>query len=297
MPTLLELPDELLESILIECDPLEVAQLAQTCRSFQALIYHPKDESLWRNLYLSLSEFLDDPRKCVTLDGRPRPPIDWRDELQRVIRARTLISNHSVGRPGELTTVLQTLIHLASHVPILDRSNMNDTLAKVLVYLPARLCNGWLDLVEEQQLSPHQRQLVARIHTMFGLTQHDGSKEALVMSRGYVYNMQNYTEENLFGPFLSDGRVNWEHARAIHHVVSMQYLQDNAQYRQADITKMDMLFYQMSLPYTQITAPAVRELDGPFGSEDWAGINGDWKVSFCFCDHRELLGQHDVLLR
>jgi len=50
--------------------------------------------------------------------------------------------------------------------------------------------------------------------------------------------------------------------------------------------------FPMSLPQMQIVIPAVT-IDGEEGREnedlDWVGLEGSWLISFCFCDHRDLL--------
>jgi hypothetical protein len=193
-----------------------------------------------------------------------------------------------MGRPGEIGTVLQTLLHLSSHVRPLSSSAFASSISKTLVSLPVQLRHGWIDLAEKQVLAAHERQLVARFHTYFGTTQDDLRKETLVRSRAFIYNMQNYTWDNDFGPFNVDGTVNWLHIRAVHHVVSMQVLR-STEGEVLDPEIYEYAVYPMSLPFTQIALPQ----DPPASSKgfnDWVGIQGEWTVSFCFCDHRVLQG-------
>ncbi len=42
----------------------------------------------------------------------------------------------------------------------------------------------------------------------------------------------------------------------------------------------------MSLPYTQTVVSEDSNYE-----KDWAGLTGPWVVSFCFCDHRDLMGK------
>ena len=56
-----ELPTEIIEEILVQCDPIEVAKAAQTCSALRTLIYYSQDSKIWRELYLA--EPLDDLRK------------------------------------------------------------------------------------------------------------------------------------------------------------------------------------------------------------------------------------------
>lgn len=278
---LLDLPDELLEHILILSDPIDVSHLAQTCQAFRGLVYQAPDDTLWRNLYLIHLE-LDDPRHCVAMDGRPRPLIEWRLEVQRAIRARTLITTNSIGKPGELGTILQTLLALATLVRPMTGwdADLPKSLSKSLVGIPALLRHGWIDLVERLPLAEHEQQLVARFHTYFGLTQDDIRKEARTFSRAFVYNTQNYAPDNDFGPFFEDGTVNWVHVRAIHHLISMQVVEH--QETPIDTEAFEYAIYPLSLPFTQIEAPGEDK-------HDWLGVTGEWEVSFSFIDHRVLM--------
>jgi hypothetical protein len=92
--TITDLPLEVLERILVILDPIDVASTAQVCRFFRGLVYPAGDEHFWRALYLAQS--FDDPRKAVTYLGNRRTDIKWREELQRIIRARTVVNDVNV---------------------------------------------------------------------------------------------------------------------------------------------------------------------------------------------------------
>ncbi|PPR07753.1 hypothetical protein CVT24_003703 [Panaeolus cyanescens] len=286
---IVNLPPELVEEILVICDPVDVAQVAQTCTTFRSLIYQSKDSNLWRTLYLS--QPLDDPRKCVSQDGQPKPqPIMWRTELQRFVRARTVMDNPALLRKGELEEILQTLMALVCYVPawITPSNSVDDDDEKGIsevsdnLMLVAALLghDGFLDTLE---VLPNQtfaeKMLLARLHCYYGLTKNDVTNAAHAKSRAYVYNMRHYRPESDYGPFMPNGTVNWVHMQAIHHVVSMHVvdLREN----------QDFMFaiFPMTLPFTQIVLPENADAE-----EDWAGVNGKWQVAFCFCDHRELMG-------
>ena len=134
-------------------------------------------------------------------------------------------------------------------------------------------------------LSREERALRAQFHTYFGMTTHDFRAKRRVESRGYVYAMRNYKEENEYGPFMMDdsGRVNWEHILYVHHCISMHVIPQGIPERPDAFT-----IFPLSLPYCQSIQPPNMDLDT---IEDWAGVEGDWHCSFAFCDHRELLGK------
>lgn len=111
-----EIPLEIIEIILALCDPIDVAAFAQTASLYRSLIYETADEHLWRSLYLS--QPFDDPRACVDFLGERRKEVKWRDELQQVIRVRTLLKDpERVDFPqDDRRGALETLWHMASHV-------------------------------------------------------------------------------------------------------------------------------------------------------------------------------------
>ncbi|KZT67309.1 hypothetical protein DAEQUDRAFT_713802 [Daedalea quercina L-15889] len=285
MPAITDLPLDVLEQIILELDPLDVAATSQTCSAFYAYIYASSDtERLWRTLYLS--QPLDDLRKCSNHLGYPFTGIvNWMDRLRRIIRARTIIGDPSKCRPGERCTVLQTLLDLVCNLPPAPSYFQSEDLSLNLVWLAALLRGG--TFLEHQLWEPsdEERQLRCRLHACYGLTVVDYRQENLTRSRAFVYEMRRYTWGNDFGPFQTDGsgRVNWEQVQAIHHIMSMQVVppQEDAEGEQTVFT-----IFPLSLPYCQSILPANVDLSQ---EQDWAGVAGEWQCSFCFCDHRQLL--------
>ena len=282
-----ELPTEIIEEILVQCDPIEVAKAAQTCSALRTLIYDSQDSKLWRELYLV--EPLDDLRNCVSQHGHPAQ-VEWKRNLQRIVRARKIVANLSLLKPGELEEVLQTLLMMILYHP----SWLSNTPAAIpslnLQWLSAVLQHGFIDEVEEMtSLTFAERQLLSRLHCYYGLTEKDMEHQARVKSRVYVYTLRNYQSENDYGPLLSNGAVNWEHMQALHHVVSMHLV---------DLKEAGFEFptFPMSLSQMQIVIPVGSDYDGDKeqekeNHEDWVGLEGSWIMSFCFCDHRDLLGE------
>ncbi|KAH9841702.1 uncharacterized protein C8Q71DRAFT_738338 [Rhodofomes roseus] len=284
MPAITDLPLDILEQIVLELDPLDVAAISQTCSAFYAYVYASSDtERLWRTLYLT--QPLDDLRRCFEQLGHPRAsPVHWKSQLQRAIRARTIIGDPAKCRSEERCTVLQTLLDLASNLPPAP-SFLSEELSLNLVWLAALLRGGTFLDHKLWEPSDEERQLRCRLHAYYGLTTADYRKENLTQSRAYVYDMRRYTWGNDFGPYQMDGsgRVNWEHVQAIHHAMSMQVVppQEDADGEQTVFT-----IFPLSLPYCQSIIPADVDLSQ---ERDWAGVTGSWQCSFCFCDHRQLL--------
>ncbi|KAF9465325.1 hypothetical protein BDZ94DRAFT_1254290 [Collybia nuda] len=278
MANFYSVPPEIIEQIILDLDPLDVARIAQCSSLFRSLVYSPTSQALWRTLYLD--QPLDDPRICVSQQGKPRTNIDWKGELQRLIRARTVLHDTSLCRPGERLAILKTIVDMVSYVPPLSDPEMYDDVSQNLLWGAALLRGG--KFLEEvgPSADPAERQLCARLHTYFGVTHADAKPPARVQSRACVYDMRNYRWDNEFGPFDSQDCVDWVHLQALHHVVSMHVV---------DLSEdEDFVFaiFPMSLPFTQIVMPGGVN---PDEVEDWAGVGGLWRVSFCFCDHRDLI--------
>ncbi|KAF8625986.1 hypothetical protein AX17_006710 [Amanita inopinata Kibby_2008] len=312
MTHILKLPLELIERVLVHLDPIDVSRLAQTCRLAHSVVYDSGDDTLWRSLYLA--QPLDDPRRCVWYNGQPKTePIDWKAEVQRVVRAWTVVESVAhhrrhgrVGwrgmRDGEYGEVLRTLVDIVSCVTLLRERKSIEDVSESLLWAAAVLRLGFLDVDPASafgvRLTREERQLRARLHVMFGVTRRDLRKRARVRSRAYVYDLRRYRWDNDFGPFDETGRVDWEHVRMLQHVVAMHVLGPvvEAEYQaegeeeeeeggEDRIGAYEYALFGMSMPYTQIVASEEEaEARG-----DWAGVAGLWNVSYCFCEYGDLM--------
>lgn len=276
-----DLPLEVLEHILVISDPIDVASTTQVCRLFRGLVYSAGDEHFWRALYLA--QPFDDPREAVTYLGKRRTDIKWREELQRIIRARTVVNDVTVCRPDERCQVLRTLLDMVTNVPPLPSSESEPTSRNVL-WMQTLLQDGaFLDL---ESHSHEEEQLRARLHTWFGLTDIDALPTKRVVSRAYVYSQRNYQSSNSFGPFMQDGSevVNWVHMQKLAHVFASALVE-----REED----EGLAFEgcsLSLTFCQAVIPPSLNMNR---ETDWAGVEGLWHISYCFMDHRELLIYND----
>lgn len=287
MALITEIPLELLEQIILELDPIDVAAFSRTCKVYHAFLLLSPSQHIWRTLYLQ--QPLDDPRTCVDPLGKPLADIhvDWRARLKRIIRLRSIVRNLQLCKSEEREDVMSTLKELVCNLPS-SPDIPGEHLSLNLVWLAALLRGGTsLDLASWPSLTDSQHQLLACIHAHFGLTTRDRRRSELTLSRGYVYAMRHYTWDNDFGPFLMDGsgRVNWVHVQSIHHVMSMHLLPQSFS-EEPEEDRSVFTIFPMSLPYCQTILPEGLDLDR---EKDWPGVTGMWTCSFCFCDHRELL--------
>ncbi|KZP18559.1 hypothetical protein FIBSPDRAFT_589270 [Athelia psychrophila] len=268
------LPTEIIEHIALELDPVDVAAIGQTSRFLRSFVYNTEDDHLWRSLYLK--QPFDDPRTCINFQGEPQLLIDWKGELQQIIRARTILRRYSritdstlssACPPAERRSVLESLWRLASNAPLapVAFSDVPDNLAWV-----TRILRSCEFLAEPAQ--PDDLQLQKKLHTHCGLVSSDINDVNLFESRAYCYDLRNYTHSPQMGPFLSDGRVNWVHMKALHHVISIRISNNDPDFL---LTK-----FPMSLVFCQPVRAGVDEL-----AEDWVGISaGAWKLVQCHCD-------------
>ncbi|KAF4617215.1 hypothetical protein D9613_006230 [Agrocybe pediades] len=283
---LTELPPELIEEILVFCDPVDVAQAAQTCTALRAIVYFAEDSKLWRELYLA--QPFDDPRKCISQDGRPRTePVPWKNDLQRIIRARTVVNaedSAKVLREGELETVLETFLMLICNVPPWTPSgDLSMNLGWSTVMLERKFLD-WVEGLDKRTFA--EKQLASRIHSYYGLTRHDLALESRAESRSYVYSLEQYKPETEYGPFLEGETVDWEHIRMIHHVMSMHLVE-----LEDDDENFRFAIFPMSMPFIQpVLSPDVNLNE----ENDWAAVAGPWSVTFCFIDHRDLLRYNET---
>lgn len=297
MSTILDLPSEVVEQILLACDAFDLSPFSQTCRRYHSLVYESDTQLVWRSLYL---ELWDDPRICLRADGTllavDAPSYDWKGELQRRIRARTVINNPQYWRSSELSHVLRTLVEMIVCIPPATFQYTAEEVSRNLLWLGSQksLENfiGHTASPECTQELPDPEEVVqlnARLHTYYGLTKADLNNPVLVDARALVYDMRNYSTRNGWGPFRQDrsGRVNWVHVRAVQQIMS-KYLAVVAG------PHADVRISPMSLPFCQAQISSIE--DG-VGGDDWAGIEGSWKCSFCFIDHRDLIGEYMLSIR
>lgn len=278
-----DLPHEVLEHVLLMSDPLDVASVAQACRFFRGFVYLTDGDRFWRALYLS--EPFDDPRKTVTYLGSCRTDINWREELRRIIRARTVVNDVSVCRPDERCQVLRTLLDMVTNVPPLPFPESEPTSRNVLWVQKLLQDGAFLDLDSQ---SHEERQLRARLHTWFGLTDRDGLVAKRVNSRAFVYSQRNYRSSNSFGPYLRDGSgvVDWEYVQKLAHVFARNLIEKEEE------EEVAFEICSLSLTFCQAVIPPGLDLDR---ESDWAGVEGLWRIFYCFIDHRELLSKISAL--
>lgn len=275
------LSPEIIEHALIHCHPRDVAAFSQTCRAARQLVYHNKDQYLWRQLFLSCP--FDDPGKALQgLHGS----FDWKGELQRRVCAE-MIAHSSRATAEELTGALETFLNVVRtaspvtqgyervpsqsllwvvdvlqssnmlHTPLFDHYNTSQNLAHLRSYLALTLD----DYDNDDDLCGIEWMKVLR-----------------TKSRCYVYDLSNYCRENDWGPFRKNGRVNWVHVESIINVL-LSNLAESSEPSQMDIRP------PCGLEATRAYSAPGATARNP---KDWAGVEGTWARYVSFLDHRDL---------
>ena len=271
------IPTEIAEQVLSLCHPRDVASFAQTCRTAWSLANGSTDQHLWRQLFLLFP--FDDPRK--TRQGvRNDILFDWKAELQRRMYAEA-VTRCDRSTPEDLHAALAILlgvVHSASPV--------------VLGYedIPSTNLQWVMDILESTNIlqSPsfthlYTSQTLACLRTYLALTldKYDNDegrsrmKSMRTRSRRQVYDLDNYSRDNDWGPFISGARdVNWFHVECSVNIIALNFSDPN-RFQDARPPRGLEATRAYSAPNATTLSP-----------HDWAGVEGNWCRIVSFMDHR-----------
>lgn len=289
----LTLPTELIQNVLHFCTPQTVAAFSQTCRLASDLVYGTEDQHLWREVFLSVP--FDDLRESPDYD--PNIPIDWKTELQRRIRASSVVAFTPEDLPlsprseervfdafGPLVKVAHSAIppfRTDPNCPPVPSHNMRwltDTLARcALFYDPERSADfsGQSDDLERLLAywgTPLRGVPTGNLHTE---------------SRCFVYDLRKYTLESNWGIYRAAGTERLDEARA-------RYIYE-ANWEHVRHCVNTVLFgIEKSLcPPMGFDFIRAYSAPGSFSREpdDWAGVEGVWVRYIYFMDYSDLAGK------
>ncbi|KAH8795928.1 hypothetical protein DL96DRAFT_1646398 [Flagelloscypha sp. PMI_526] len=288
LPQFSSLPPELVQHILLFTDPVDVSRFSRTGHSYRQLVY---ESCIFDGLQL------DDPRKCLThagdrsmLDNR----LDWIQRVKDLTLARSVIRSPMPNDIPEKERIkaLRFLLSLITNIPPLERRGERSRNLQ------------WVHSLLDHHPTYQEHQLLSRLHIHYGITvQESKSLDSRVQARSIVYDMSRYNMLNHHGPFLPFGdNPDWTLLDAIHHVISRQIYEhgplgpalddDSDDEDEPSHGWKDRATFPLGLMKTQIEPPSKIE-----GAEnemwDWAGMEGDWILSFCFCDHRVLIAYNN----
>lgn len=294
---ILDFPAELAEQVFLCMGPVDLAQLAQTCKAMHQIV---SDMVIWRRLF-QLWPF-DDLREALQIFGEPEMSPNWKHVLQSRIKAEriaykpglkevdhrfaleTFISvvqtalPHSEDQPWRISHNLTWLTDLLSRTKILGIATQSKD--SIIASLAAQLRTSLTLSLENHPDTVASRTRLQSIRTK---------------SRCYVYDLRNYRrvlyffdpsditslikpcQDNNYGPFTRDGYVNWIHVESIVNVIALNI-------SEPEWSQRPPMYLQATRPYS---APGT-SCRAPF---DWAGVEGKWKRYVCFMDYRDLFGE------
>lgn len=295
---LLSLPTELIQSVLRFCTPQTVAAFSQACRLAFALVYGTEDQHLWREVFLSVP--FDDLRESP--DHDPSVPINWRTELQRRIRASSVVAFTPDDIPLALevqeavSDAFETLVKVAhsaippfctdsdsSPVPSHNMRWLTDTLAR---------CAPFYDPERSTNFDGHSDHL-QRLLAYWGIPLRGVPTGNLrTESRCFVYDLRKYTLESNWGVYRETGTEQLDETRA-------RYIYE-ANWEHVRHCANTVLFGVAKLLCPPMGFNFIRAYSAP-GSfdrkpDDWAGVEGVWVRYVCFMDYSDLAGKSTQFL-
>nr|XP_019010036.1 uncharacterized protein I206_05598 [Kwoniella pini CBS 10737]OCF48817.1 hypothetical protein I206_05598 [Kwoniella pini CBS 10737] len=316
---LLRAPSEIIQKVLSVSggDQVQtIAKVAKVCRELRSIIYGDNDQSLWRNIYL---EHYDDPRLTGTYTSiKLSSNIDWKKRVQDRELVGKLFQHGNVDNSEEanghseliISTLLEMYLDLPALQPTTNSSESEDSFNSPLLskWLSSALFKSIYErnyflpsssLPDTKQPIPFPKRVnrkpvdptISRLHCLIPPMYNDESsrdREWRGHVRESVYNAANYQENNDYGPFTEDGKVDWALVDAISSVMMC-----NAQ--EIIDTEPDAW-----LPAVQPMSHGIEPVRG-WGYDDlrrpdnlteddiwdWAGVEGSWCGCYAFMDYSD----------
>ncbi len=156
--TVRDLPDEVVEQIYVNADPQDFVALASSCHRYHDILHKSNSQFVWRSHFL---QRFDDPRLCITrLGERVASDVlsfDWKAELQRRIRAQSIILNPSLCRSSEVLHVLQTLVSMIIETPSATQRTMRQRYRRIFSGYPRSMHSATLSTPCTFESCPRKR--------------------------------------------------------------------------------------------------------------------------------------------
>ena len=241
MSPLLNISHELLHCIFTEVGPADLAALSESCRALYSYIHG--NRLLHKDLYLKR---YDEP---TCLDSEP----DWEEEIHRLVKLEKLLGSEDVDvKRDHLDFVgnhVQSLIRTANpdqeeslNVRLLDAAFQNTDNMDAFLCSSSLFARAGIKFQKPAATEP-LRQLSAKLHCLYGVPidsilgqsffslsrpqpswnpspctrSHARPVITHPYARSKVYDLREYTDKTLWGPFMADGshRVDWEKVEAV----------------------------------------------------------------------------------
>ena len=324
MATLLELSHELLHCIFTEISPTDLSALSRTCKDLNS--YISGNKLLHKDIYLQRYD-------------KPVSETSWESEVHDFIRLEKILesSDRQVKRDALefAAEQINRLLDTASSDP--DESLNIQLLADHFAdatNIDTLLCSSNLfERAGGEDQAPARteelRQASAKLHCMYGVpideipsrssftiwrpsavsspSSHTRLRSRPMLTHTYarskVYDLRQYTEATLWGPFRDDGtqRVDWEKVEAIMIVLGFNL----RKFTERSDGRFPMIWdepFVGATPNSYIAPPAatgptekldsdlikIRELALNLNALDPYGVTGTWMRVVCFLDFNDL---------
>ncbi|KAK5129546.1 hypothetical protein LTR08_003167 [Meristemomyces frigidus] len=331
MSSLLELSHELLHCIFCEVQPADMSALSQTCQTLHS--YVKGNRLLHKDLYVRR---YDEPRA-----GDVEP--DWEAEVQNLVKLERILESESrEDKTANLPFVAERIIKLIETASTNPETSLNLQLLSDYfddtTNIDAFLCASSLferagSEHQRPAWTPELRQASAKMHCLFGVpidatptrsslsmqrptassilapsgctrlqTRPQGSH---VYARSKVYDLRQYTDATLWGPFTDDGtqRVDWEKVEAVMIVLghNLTKFSERSEGHWPRIWHKPFVGATpnsyLSLPPSIAPEPKedpddelmrIRARALSLDAQDPYGITGTWMRVVCFLDYNDL---------
>lgn len=334
MSSFLELSHELLHCIFTEIEPDDLSSLSQTCRALHR--YISGNRLLHKDLYVRrYDEPIDHPAEPDYEEWMHR-----RVKLEKLLGT----DNRDAKRQnlefvaGEIVSLVATAdkdqeasknIHLLGE-SFKSADNIDTLLCSSALFAPGRAG----DNDQTQADTPELRQASAKLHCLYGVPvepsvsripfhsflrhpraglalspslctrSHTHGRNTHQYARSKVYDLREYSDATLWGPFMKDGshRVDWEKVEAIMIVLgfNLRRFTDRSDGRFPLVWKHPFVG---ATPGSYRTPPriapsekkefdedagVIRELALNLDALDPYGVTGSWMRVVCFLDYNDL---------
>lgn len=324
MATLLELSHELLHCILTEIGPTDLSAISRTCKDLNS--YISGNKLLHKDIYLQRYD-------------QPEADTNWEAEVHDLVKLEKILdsSDRQVKRDALEFATARIEHLLETSCPDPDDSLNIRLLAGHFAdasNVDALLCSSTLfgQAGSEEQVpaaTEELRQMSAKLHCMYGVpideiparplfriwhTDSQTSRASFTrvltrpkpthtFARSKVYDLRQYTEATLWGPFRDDGtqRVDWEKIEAIMVVLGFNL----RKFTEKSDGRFPMIWdepFVGASPNSYMTAPKVTEPTAELDSDllkirelalnlntlDPYGVTGTWMRVVCFLDFNDL---------
>lgn len=331
MASLLELSHELLHCIFTSLSPTELSFVSRTCKDLNR--YISGNKLLHKDIYLQRYD-------------QPECDINWEDKTHELVKLEKILESPDRQTKRDAlefaSSRIDYLLNTSSTDPDPEKSRnlqLLQTLFADTANIDALLCSSTLfgrvggdDQIPAE--TEEMRQMSAKLHCMYGVpideipTHEEFSisrRNSLELSpssctrlrtrprlthtfaRSKVYDLRQYTEATLWGPFRDDGtqRVDWEKVEAIMIVLGYNL----KEFTKRSDGRFPMIWDEAFVGATpkSFVSPTklsaamatrdgavdpdllqIRELALDLNAQDPYGVSGTWMRVVCFLDFNDL---------